>query len=42
MLVPIHQWSILVPAKAAVVCPALRDFLSDPTPLGVETDGAAV
>ena len=31
----------MVPAKAAAICPALRDFPSDPSPLGVETGGVA-
>ena len=31
----------MVLAKAAVICPALRDFPSDLTPLGVKTAGVA-
>jgi hypothetical protein len=37
--VSVQKGAILVQGKAAAICPALRDFPSDPTPLRVETAG---
>jgi hypothetical protein len=36
-----QKWPILVPAKAATICPALLDFPPDSSPLRVEAAGVA-